>query len=64
MRFGTNAIPGRKLCYLCMKLTSTFTQWLTSGHEPADEDGLRRVNSAFESLSTEQRVEHALELLP
>jgi phosphoadenosine phosphosulfate reductase len=47
-----------------MKLTSTFTQWLTSGSESADEDALRKINEAFGSLSTEQRVEQALELLP
>jgi phosphoadenosine phosphosulfate reductase len=47
-----------------MKLRSTFTQWLTSGSEPVDEVALREINESFESFSTEERVEQALELLP
>jgi phosphoadenosine phosphosulfate reductase len=37
---------------------------LTSGSEPVDEVALREINESFESFSTEERVEQALELLP
>jgi phosphoadenosine phosphosulfate reductase len=47
-----------------MNLRSTFSQWLTSPKEPPDQDALRRINEAFASFSTAQRVEQALELLP
>jgi phosphoadenosine phosphosulfate reductase len=47
-----------------MNLRSSFTQWLTSPKEPPDQDALRRINEAFKSFSTVQRVEQALELLP
>jgi phosphoadenosine phosphosulfate reductase len=47
-----------------MNLRSPFTQWLTSGSEPVDEVALRKINESFESFSTEERVEQALELLP
>jgi phosphoadenosine phosphosulfate reductase len=47
-----------------MNLRSIFTQWLSSGDEPTDEAALRKINESFESFSTEQRVEQALELLP
>jgi phosphoadenosine phosphosulfate reductase len=37
---------------------------MTSGGEPPDEAALQKINESFEVLSTEQRVEQALELLP
>jgi len=47
-----------------MNIRSIFNQWLSSGGEPADEAALRKINESFESFSTEERVEQALELLP
>ena len=44
-------------------LRSTLTQWLTDS-ESADERALDKINEAFASFSTEQRVEQATELLP
>jgi len=46
-----------------MTLRSTLSQWLTAS-EPADEGALQKINEAFASFSTEQRVEQATELLP
>ena len=46
-----------------MTLRSTLSQWLT-GSEPADKGALQKINEAFASFSTEQRVEQARELLP
>ena len=46
-----------------MTLRSTLTRWLTDS-EPADEGALQKINEAFASFSTEQRVEQATELLP
>src|ERR1700678_4790847 len=47
-----------------MSLKSTVTRWLTDGNEPADVGALQKINDAFESFSSEQRVEQAVELLP
>src|SRR3984957_7024755 len=47
-----------------MSLKSTVTRWLTDGSEPADVGALQKINDAFESFSSEQRVEQAVELLP
>jgi phosphoadenosine phosphosulfate reductase len=47
-----------------VNIRSTLTQWLTTGSTPGDENGLQKINAAFELFSTEQRVEQALELLP
>jgi len=47
-----------------MNLRSTLTQWLTSGSDRWTEVALREINESFESFSTEERVEQALELLP
>jgi len=44
-----------------MTLRSTLTRWLTDS-EPADEGALQKINEAFASFSTEQRVEQATEL--
>jgi phosphoadenosine phosphosulfate reductase len=49
---------------LNMNIRSTLTQWLAIGSGPADENVPWRINEAFESFSAEQRVAHALELLP
>src|ERR1700678_1518529 len=45
-------------------LKSTVTRWLTDVGEPADVGALQKINDAFESFSSEQRVEQAVELLP
>src|ERR1700722_12912198 len=47
-----------------MSLKSTVTRWLADGSEPADVGALQKINDAFVSLSTGQRVEQATELLP
>ncbi len=47
-----------------MSLKSLLTTWLQDGGETADADDLRKINDAFASLSAEQRVERAMELLP
>ena len=47
-----------------MALRSTVSGWLTGGGESAEPRALQAINPAFESLSAEQRVEQALELLP
>jgi phosphoadenosine phosphosulfate reductase len=54
-------VPRRQVWAMTIK--STLLQWLT-GSEPADEGALQKINEAFASFSTEQRVEHASELLP
>ena len=41
-----------------------LTRWLTGGNDPADAGALRKINDAFVSLSAEQRVVQATELLP
>src|ERR1700683_261147 len=47
-----------------MSVKSTLTRWLTGESDPADVGALQKINDAFESFSTEQRVEQAIELLP
>src|SRR6202030_2757782 len=47
-----------------MSLRSAFTQWLIGGGDGVDERALRKINAAFESFSTEKRIEQATELLP
>jgi phosphoadenosine phosphosulfate reductase len=47
-----------------MSVKSTLTRWLTDSVDPADAGALRKINHAFVSLSAEQRVEQARELLP
>ena len=47
-----------------MSLKSSFARWLNASAEPADEHALKKINLAFGSFSTEQRVEQAMELLP
>jgi len=47
-----------------LSLKSTFARWLTEVGEPADVLALRKINDAFVSLSAEQRVAQAAELLP
>jgi phosphoadenosine phosphosulfate reductase len=47
-----------------MSLKSALAGWIKGRSETVDERALRRINSAFESFSTEQRVERATELLP
>jgi phosphoadenosine phosphosulfate reductase len=45
-------------------LRSTVSDWLKGVSDPADQGTLQRINEAFESFSTEQRIEQATELLP
>ena len=47
-----------------MSLKSAVAGWLNGRSEPIDGNALRKINKAFESFSTEQRVERATELLP
>jgi phosphoadenosine phosphosulfate reductase len=47
-----------------MDLRSTFGEWLTGGAESASETALGKINRAVASLSAEQRVAQAAELLP
>jgi phosphoadenosine phosphosulfate reductase len=47
-----------------MSFRSTLTDWLTGVRESADQGALQKINRTFESFSTEQRVEQAMELLP
>jgi phosphoadenosine phosphosulfate reductase len=47
-----------------MSLKLAVTRWLKHGRVAADDGALRKINEAFASFSTEQRVEQALELLP
>jgi phosphoadenosine phosphosulfate reductase len=47
-----------------MTLKSAFAQWFAGGDEPADPGALRKINEAFDCLSTEHRIEKAQELLP
>src|ERR1700722_14388721 len=47
-----------------MSLRSALTQWLIGGGDRVDEGALRKINAAFESFSTEERIEQASELLP
>jgi phosphoadenosine phosphosulfate reductase len=47
-----------------MSLKSALAGWLKSRNEPVDERALQKINDAFVSFSTEQRVERATELLP
>jgi phosphoadenosine phosphosulfate reductase len=47
-----------------MALRSTFSEWLTGGGGSASQSALEKINRAMESLSAEQRVEQAAELLP
>src|SRR5579871_613264 len=46
-----------------MNLRAQVSRWLTPA-EPSDPPTLERVNRAFASLSAQQRVEQAAELLP
>jgi phosphoadenosine phosphosulfate reductase len=45
-------------------LTANFNRWFRGASEPADEAALGKINAAFASFGTEQRVEQAMELLP
>ena len=47
-----------------MSLSSALTQWLIGGGDRVDTSALRKINAAFESFSTEKRIEQATELLP
>jgi phosphoadenosine phosphosulfate reductase len=47
-----------------MSIKSALHRWLTGSGVAVDAGALRKINAAFESFSTEQRVEQALELLP
>ncbi len=45
-------------------LRSSLTEWLRGGGTTADDDALQKISRAFGSLSPEQRVAQAVELLP
>jgi phosphoadenosine phosphosulfate reductase len=47
-----------------MSVKSMLTRWLTGDFDLADVGALNKINDAFVSFSTEQRVEQATELLP
>jgi phosphoadenosine phosphosulfate reductase len=47
-----------------MSLKLALAGWLKGRNEPVDERALQKINDAFVSFSTEQRVERATELLP
>jgi len=47
-----------------MSLRSTLKEWLKDHGDPTDVGALHRINDALVSLSTEQRVAQAMELLP
>jgi phosphoadenosine phosphosulfate reductase len=47
-----------------MRLRETLTNWLESFGEPDNQQALKKINRAFESLTAQQRVEQAMELLP
>jgi phosphoadenosine phosphosulfate reductase len=47
-----------------MALRSTLSGWFAGGGDSAEPRALKAINPAFESLSAEQRVEQAVELLP
>jgi phosphoadenosine phosphosulfate reductase len=47
-----------------MSIKAAVRRWLASESEPVDASALKKINEAFESFSTEQRVERAIELLP
>jgi phosphoadenosine phosphosulfate reductase len=47
-----------------MSFKSAFNRWLTGTSFAADEGALQKINDAFGSFSTEQRVLQAMELLP
>ncbi len=47
-----------------MFFRSTLNRWLKTGSESVDEGALQKINDAFASFSTEQRVAQATELLP
>lgn len=47
-----------------MASRSTLSEWLTRGGEFRGHGALEKINRAVESLSAEQRVEQAAELLP
>ena len=47
-----------------MFFRSTLNRWLKTGNESVDEGALQKINDAFASFSTEQRVAQATELLP
>jgi phosphoadenosine phosphosulfate reductase len=47
-----------------MSLRAKLVHWFAAGPAPYDREALANVNRSFESLSAQQRVEQALELLP
>lgn len=47
-----------------MNWRATLAGWFDSGTAQPDRAALARINRSFESLSAQQRVEQALELLP
>ena len=55
------AVPGR---VSRMSVKSALNRWMNGVDETVDQRALQKINAAFSSFSTEQRVEQALELLP